>query len=133
MVVPWLYCNSFKTPKKGPSNKSNSSSNSTSHGSTGNNKDAKDSIKGIEGMFEKVITHMAPPCRPRDDDTSALSCDVGTDPRVRKRKCLEDKKNLLMEQIKFYKDLGKNYEEKFNEYSAVCNELNNIVAADNES
>jgi hypothetical protein len=57
-----------------------------------------------------------------DDDLSSLPVDAES--RLAKRiKLLENSKHLLMDEIKFQKEVGKDYSDKYKDYLSTCSKI----------
>ena len=127
-----------KTPKKKKGNTDGGSSNKSVVGSTTNsNNIALDGCKGMDGMMAKVMDHLYPPssvsskkCSVNDDATSLTGDTFSREAKKLKR--LENSKKMLMEEIKFQKDLGEDYTEKYNEWLATCAQICKLVNDQNE-
>jgi hypothetical protein len=118
-----------RTPRKPTA--ANGKGNQTPNGASavkGHHK-AMDSLRGLDNMMAQVLEVIKPTqkcCSPLVDDALSLPVDSKTRSK-KKRKSLEDAKNLLMETIKFQKELGEEWHDKYQEYLAICAKLNNEI------
>jgi hypothetical protein len=88
-----------------------------------------DVVAGIEGMMDNIVNYLKPLTRCTDDDVSSLPVDSVKG--LKKRK-LENKQSVLMGQIKFQKELGEDYHDKYKEWLEVCDQLSALVAEDED-
>jgi hypothetical protein len=114
----YLYATT-KTPKKKPPSSNTTSSVKAS--SANSNKEAERSMHGMDNMMSNVLNRMYPESASKkgNDDVSSLPVDAET--RAAKRmKLLEKSKHQLMEEIKFQKDVGEDYSDKYKDYLSTC-------------
>jgi hypothetical protein len=114
--------------QKTPSRMTTPRNSSSSSGAAKGHNQAMVSIDGMENMMSMALKVLHPtPKQLHDEIASAATTETN-----KKRKRLEDSKNLLMEEIKFQKELGEEYQAQYRDYLSVCAELRSLVNKDDE-
>jgi hypothetical protein len=114
--------------QKTPSRKTTPKNSSSLSGAAKGHNQAMVSIEGMENMMLMAlkVLHLSPK-RLNNEIRSAATDTKAESQTTKKRKRLEDSKNLLIEEIKFQKELGEEYQSQYRDYLSVCAEFCSFV------